>query len=311
MSSLVARFAGNVFWLGRYLERAENIARILHINETYGRDDPQGPDWHRILKLYADEDRFDLDHGDAGAAAILRFYVLDRDNPTSIASAIALARENARSVRHLISNEMWAHLNIFSSDVRALSGRDLRMENLSDAANAIIVGCQTFQGVAEGTFFRGEPWCFYQIGKYVERADETTRILDISYDRLLLDKGDAIAAVQWNLLLRSVSAYHAYRSKHPGVSRPHDIVSFLLYDREFPRAVALCVDSMTQRLRDIERRHSRRRSAKVERARRELEFSLETGPGQELTPQRLHTFLDRLQVSLGNVSNAVGDAYFH
>lgn len=310
MSSLLARFAGNLSWLGRYLERSENIARILHINETYGRDDPQGPDWRRVLRLYADEERFDETHDDASAAEVLGFYVTDRDNPGSIVSSISAARENARSVRHLISTEMWTHLNIFSSQVRALKAKDLRLANLSAVATAVINGCQSFEGIAEGTFLRGEPWCFFQIGKYLERADQTTRILDISSDRLLLDKEDTVATVQWNLLLRSVSAYHAYRGRHPGVSRPHDIASFLLYDTEFPRAVALCVDRMTSLLRDIEKRHGTRRGTKVEQARRALEFSLETGPGQELTPESLHAFLDGLQVALGRVSSVIGETYF-
>ncbi len=310
MSSLLARFAGNMCWLGRYLERAENIARILHINETYGRDDPHGPEWRRVLRLYSDEKRFDSTHDEADAASVLGFYVIERDNPASIVSAIVAARENARSVRHLISTEMWTHLNIFSSQVRALSAKDLSLANLSVVATAVINGCQSFEGIAEGTFLRGEPWCFFQIGKYLERADQTTRILDISSDRLLLDKEDTVATVQWNLLLRSVSAYHAYRGRHPGLSGPHDIAAFLLYDTEFPRAVTLCVGRVTELLQDIEKRHGMRRGTKVEEARRSLEFSLDTGPGHELTPNSLHAFLDGLQVSLGRVSNVIGETYF-
>ena len=310
MSSLLARFAGNICWLGRYLERAENIARILHVNETYGRDDPQGPDWRRVLRLYADEERFDESHDAAGAAEVLDFYVTDRGNPGSIVSAIGAARENARSVRHLISTEMWTHVNIFASEVRSLTARDLRLSNLSSVATMVINGCQTFEGIAEGTFLRGEPWSFFQIGKYLERADQTTRILDIGFDRLLLDKDDAVATVQWNLLLRSVSAYHAYRSRHPDVSRPHDIAAFLLYDTEFPRAVALCVKRMTSLLRDIENRHGSHGVAEVERARRSLEFSLDTGPGHQLTPTSLHAYLDGLQIELGRVSSVISEAYF-
>lgn len=310
MPNLLARFAANLFWLGRYLERAEFTARILYTNETYGRDDPQGPDWRRIVRLYADEERFDAIHDETTAATVLHFYIVDRDNPTSIATTISAARQNARSVRHLISTEMWTHLNIFHSDVRALNMRDLRLGNLSVVANQITTGCQTFEGIAEGTFLRGEPWCFYQIGKYLERADQTTRILDMGYDRLLLTKDDAVATVQWNLLLRTVSAYHAYRSRHPGVSRPHDIAAFLLYDKEFPRAVARCLERVTTRLRDIEKRHGRRRGSKVEEARRAVEFTLDTGPGDELTPKYLHSFLDGLQIALGDVSNAIRDAYF-
>lgn len=318
MTNLLARFAENIFWLGRYLERAENTARILHINETYGRDDPDGIDWRRILRLYSDEQRFDeaYDPGDAEdeksqeAAAILRFYITDRDNPSSIAATIRAARENARSVRHLISTEMWTHLNILSNQIRALGAKDLRPANLSNLAQQIIQGCQTFEGITEGTLLRGEPWCFYHIGKYIERADQTTRILDISSDRLLLDKDDAIATVHWNLLLRSVSAYHAYRSRHPGASKPQDIAAFLLYDPEFPRAVTLCVGMLTSRLRDIAKMHGPNRNPALENVRRKLAFALETGPGQDLTPGGLHQFLDSLQLALGKVSTAVADAYF-
>lgn len=307
---MLARFAANIFWLARYLERAENLARILHINETYGRDDPGGPDWRRVLKLYSDEKRFDATHESTEAGAVLAFYVLERDNPTSLTASIRAARENARSVRHLISTEMWTHLNIFHGQVRALKQKDIRLSNLSALACDVIHGCQTFEGIAEGTFVRGEPWCFFQLGKYIERADQTTRILDISYESLVPGAGDAVASVQWNTLLRSVCGYHAYRSRHPSASRPHDIAAFLLYDPEFPRAVALCVDRMTERLLDIERRHGGRRYPAVEEARRALEFSLATGPGKELTPRRLHKLLDSMQIALATISTAVGKSYF-
>ena len=310
MSSLLARFAENIFWLGRCLERAENIARVLHVNTTYGRDDPNGPDWRRVLRLYADEERFNASYPESNAAGALGFYLTDRDNPSSIVSAISRARENARSVRHLISTEMWTHLNVFSGQVRALNARDVRLSNLATVATQIINGCQTFEGIAEGTFVRQSAWCFYHIGKYLERADQTTRILDIAYDRLLLNKRSAVATVQWNLLLRSVSGYHAYRSKFPGILRSHEIVTFLISDDEFPRAVSLCVDRMVERLRDIERQQKRKRARPVEKTLQELDTFLEQGPGQRPTPAGLHAFLDHVQIALGNISNAVGECYF-
>ena len=310
MSSLLAPFAMNIFWLGRSLERAENIARILHVNATYGRDDPQGPDWGRVLRLYADEERFLEKHSKIDAASVLGFYFIDRDNPTSISSSILSARQNARSVRHLISTEMWAHLNIFSSEVGKVDAKELSLSNLANIATSVIKGCQTFEGITEGTFLRSQAWRFYHIGRYLERADQMTRILDIGYDRLLLSKSDAVSAVQWNLLLRSVSAYHAYRSKHPGFTHPHEIAGFLLYDKEFPRAVVLCVDRLSAHLRDIERQYGIDRGPEVEKSLRALEFSLETGPGQELTPMKLHMFLDGVQVALGNVSTAIDGTYF-
>jgi uncharacterized alpha-E superfamily protein len=205
---------------------------------------------------------------------------------------------------------MWTQINLFHGTMRAMTLRDIMLSHLSRVARELIVHCQTFDGIADGTFLRGEPYSFYQLGKYLERADQTTRVLDIGYDRLSFREPDAVSSVQWSTMLRSVSGYHAYRSRHPAASRPSDISSFLLYDTEFPRAVALCVERVTERLRDLERRHGTGRCDQLEEARRALEFELETGPGSELTSERLHKFLDNVQVSLGGVSNAIAGAYF-
>jgi uncharacterized alpha-E superfamily protein len=310
LSSLLARFAANIYWLGRYLERAESLARILDSNKTYARDRREGPDWQRILDLYADRKQFRKLYRKADTASVLAYYVLDRDNPASITSTIAFARQNARSVRHLISTEMWTHLNIFHNQIRQLTQRDIWLSNLSTSCTGIKIGCQTFEGIAEGTFFRGEEWCFYQLGKYIERADQTTRILDMGYDLISDEEGDALKSVQWNVLLRSVSGYHAYRSQYPTVSHPQDVAAFLLYDKEFPRAVALCIDQVTRQIRNLENRHGLRARPSVEENRRALEFLLETGLEQRVTPRQLHRFLDRLQSSLGAVSDAMHQTYF-
>ncbi|MGD9668929.1 MAG: alpha-E domain-containing protein [Hyphomicrobiaceae bacterium] len=310
MSKLVARFAENVFWVGRYLERAENLARILDINETYARDDPDGPDWKRVLRLYADLKRFESAHGEASAQAVLHYYVIDRDNSSSIVSCIIAARENARSIRHLISTEMWTQINIFRSDIAGLQKKDVTVANLSRVSRDVIAGCQHFEGIAEGTFLRSEPWCFYQLGKYIERADQTTRILDIGYDRLSPADESPVAWVHWNVLLRSVSGYHAYRSRHPGASSPQDIAEFLLYDDEFPRAVGLCLNRITSSLRDLARRHGSDRGARAEFARRQIEAMLEAGPGKSLTSRSLHSYLDRIQSALANMSGEIGKCYF-
>lgn len=310
MDSLLARFASNIYWLGRYMERAENLARILDINETYARSGDGSPDWRRVLDLQADSERFFDRHTTVDAATVLNFYVIDPANPTSIHATVRMARENARSLRHLISTEMWTHLNIFYNTVAKLTQRDLRASNVSAVCADIKEACQTFEGIAEGTFFRGEAWCFYQIGKYLERADQTTRILDIGFGRIADDKVDAMESVHWNVLLRSVAGYHAFRGLYPAGSQPRDVATFLLYDQEFPRAVGLCVERLSARLADLENRHGHSRHPNVEDARRELAFTLATGPGSRITPVGLHKFLDTLQVSLGIVSSAVTVAYF-
>jgi uncharacterized alpha-E superfamily protein len=113
LPSLLARFAENNFWLARYMERVENLARILDVNETFAQDGRGPEDWLPIVHLHDDTARFFASHDAASAEAVIQFYVLERDNPTSIIAAVRMARENARSLRHLISTEMWRHLNVF------------------------------------------------------------------------------------------------------------------------------------------------------------------------------------------------------
>ncbi len=309
-SSLLARFAENILWIGRYIERAENLARVLHINETYSRDQTDGPDWKRVLEIYADLEPFSKTYSTPDAASVLNYYILDRNNSSSLVESVRAARENARSVRHLISTEMWTHLNIFHGKLKRLTQRDIQLPDLSRLASSVILDCQTFEGITDGTFARGEPWCFYEIGKYLERGDQITRVLDVGFHRMSQETPDAVASVQWNVLLRSVSAYYAFRNRYPAGSQSDDIATFLLYDTEFPRSVALCVQRMTTRLRDLQMRHGLEHSVNLEKARRGLEFSLETGPGTGLDPQKLHVFLDQIQISLGHVGDAVRETYF-
>lgn len=310
MYSLLARFAENIYWLARYLERIENVARMLDINETYARDNPDGPEGKRVLDLYDDFERFSESYETSDPKSVLSFYVTDRGNPTSIISCITNARENARSVRHLVSTEMWTQINILHGHIRAVTARDIRPSNLSRTARKIVTGCQTFEGIAEGTFFRGEPWQFYHLGKYIERADQTTRILDMGCDRLFIEEGDAVAWVHWNVLLRSVSGYHAFCARHPAATSPLDIALFLLYDTDFPRAISLCMSRVTERLRDVENRHGRRPKASIEKARRHVNSLLEIDREKRLTGRRLHSHLDQVQAAIGELSDEIGKSYF-
>ncbi len=302
MPNLIARFADNAFWLGRYLERAENLARIILTNTTYARHNSGTPSWRHIVELFADQTRFIQKYEDFEARSVLSFYVLDKDNFNSLVSDIAAAREAARSLRHLISTEMWTHLNMFHSRLQALTQYDIRGDRLGRTMSAIITDCQTFEGIAEGTFIRGEACIFYQMGKYIERADQTTRILDMGYGRLGFDEDDAITSAQWHVLLRSVSAYHAFRSRHPGPINPKQIATFLLYDEEFPRAVNLCVSRFTQQFRNLQERADNGADAEVEEARLQLQKLMDSGPGLRVTPSGLHRYLDQVQKSIGNLT---------
>jgi uncharacterized alpha-E superfamily protein len=205
LSNLLARYAECIFWVARYMERAENLARILDVHETFVRDVAGRRDYSAIIRINADEERFGGRPEKAKAEEIIRFYVLDAQNPTSIISAVRWARENARVLRPLISTEMWSQLNVFHNRLLALEPRDATRTNVTRLCGWIKESCQTHAGIVDGTFYRDQGWSFYHLGKAIERADQTTRLLDIKYHGLALaqaDEGSAQDLGQWYALLR-------------------------------------------------------------------------------------------------------------
>ena len=165
---LLARYAECIFWLARFIERADNLSRILEVNETFSHDRRGAENWLSIVQLHADETPFFKQHGTATAETVARFYLADASNPTSIVSTIASARENARTLRPLVSTEMWVQLNVFFNRVRAIKPEEMRPGSLGQLLTEIKEACQKFTGITEGTFYRDQAWYFYRMGRYIE-----------------------------------------------------------------------------------------------------------------------------------------------
>jgi uncharacterized alpha-E superfamily protein len=310
---LLARHADCIFWLARYIERAENLARILDVNATFARDSKGSQEWRPIVQLNADTERFLARHSEASQDAVLRFYVTDPENPTSIVSALRNAHENARTLRPFISTEMWVQLNVFYNRMRAFGEASLSPGRLSRVFELIKEGCQTHTGITEGTFFRDQGWYFYQIGRYMERADQTTRLLDIKYHHLLPapdDVGSPVDASQWNALLRSAAGYYAYRRIHSSVFTPARVAGFMLLNPSFPRSVALCVRELGLLLTELKSRHGLRRGDEAAEELDALQALLGTLTIQEILIKGLHEFLDRIQQQLMDVTELLTAAFF-
>ncbi len=307
---LLARYAECIFWLARLVERAENLARILEVNETYGRDRSGVQDWLSIVELNGDEAAFSARHAAATAENVIRFYLMDGTNPTSILSAIGNARENARTLRPLVSTEMWVALNVFHNRLKAIEPRELAPGRLSPLLTEIKEGCQKFTGITEGTFYRDQAWYFYALGRYIERADQTTRLLDTKY-RLLSQGGFAAGEVgQWHALLRSASGYHAFRRIHSRELTPARVVGFLLFNPSFPRSVYLCVRELHAALSELKSRYGVRRGNDVAEGLDALRTILETRLTNELLQGGLHEFVDFLQRYFIELTNRLSAAYF-
>jgi uncharacterized alpha-E superfamily protein len=310
---LLARYADCIFWLARYIERAENLARILDVNETFSRDSRGGQNWRSIVQLNSDEERFSATHGTASAHSVVNFYVIDADNPTSIVSTIRYARENARTLRSLISTEMWVQLNIFYNRLVALGAADLAPGNLAPLFATVKEACQTHTGITEGTFFRDQGWYFYQLGRYIERADQTTRLLDIKYHLLLpsvSDVGSPADVSQWDALLRSAAGYHAYRRLQAGTMTPARVAGFLLLNPAFPRSVHHCMREVGQLLGEVKSRYALRHGNDAAEELDRLQAVLGTLDISAILGGGLHEFLDSIQRQLIAITRELSIAFF-
>jgi uncharacterized alpha-E superfamily protein len=312
-SSLLSRYAEAIYWMARYVERAENMARILDVHESFSRDSRGAHNWAAMVELYAAEEEFRARHADATAEAVLEFYIIDESHAGSLVSVVKQARENARALRPLISTEMWIGLNTFYNRMRALRPEDLAEERLARLCQTVKESCQTHTGITEGTFYRDEGWYFYQIGRLLERADQTTRLLDVKYHLLLPsleDVGTPLDISQWNALLRSAAGYHAFRRIQPSGMSPATVSHFLLFNPFFPRSLCACVESLDETLMRLRSFYGLKGGAAALELLDEMRAVLRDNTIETIMQRGLHEFLDWTQVRLIDVAGALGQDFF-
>ncbi|MCR9256811.1 MAG: alpha-E domain-containing protein [Alphaproteobacteria bacterium] len=311
--TMLARFADSVFWLGRYVERAENLARILDVHGAFVRDPRGTSDWSVIVDLNSDAERFDKEYDRPTASNVLQFYVLDAANPNSIAACIRGARENARTLRHVISTEMWTHLNVFHAGVKDLKRKDVRIDSLTRTCNFIKDECQRQTGISLGTLYRDEAWRFWQIGRHLERADQTTRLLDMKYRQVALveeQPGSPVDISQWNVLLRSAAGYYAFRRTRASRMTPSETARFMLLDHSFPRSIAYSVAKVEQELRDLVRFNGLDLGEEIPVKLAAAKATLETCPADRVDADWLQHFADDMQIKIADLALAIGKRFF-
>ena len=311
-SPLLTRDAEGLFWMARYLERVENLARLIDVTQTFESPGRETESWSALVAINSDGPGLQERGMAVEAANIKRFYLLDAQNPNSIPACLEAARTNARKLRPLISTEMWMQLNVFHRDVMAIDPSELDGDALSRLCRRLKEGVQAHTGITEGTFFRDQGWHFYELGRQIERADQTTRLLDIKYHLLVSgteEERRVVELTQWNAVLRAAAGYHAFRRVADAGFGPADVVAFLLTDTSFARSVALCVGQMGWHLGHLRTAYGLRDTAGVLERLEEVRGMLDE-PVQRLLPFGLHDYLDGLQRSLIGVGELIGTAFF-
>ena len=316
---MLSRVADCLYWMSRYVERAENSARLLDVNFQLMLDFENLPEavarqhWQPILSTLEHEDLFHRSYQEADADSVVEFVALAEKNPNSIRSCLSRARENARAVREQISSEMWEQINALYLYVRSDEARQTLRTSAYQFFRRIIQDSQLFIGTTDTTMTHGEGWDFVQIGKFLERADCTSRILDVKYHILLPggeQVGGTVDTVQWMAVLRSLSALEAYRKLYLGVIAPWKVAEFLILHDRFPRSLRYCVQGLDAALHRVSGAPEDRYTCEAERLSGRLRSDLDYTTTAEIFQQHgLHQYLDRLQGRLLRIDGAMHQEY--
>jgi uncharacterized alpha-E superfamily protein len=310
---LLSRVADAVYWMSRYIERAENVARFLDVNHNLMLDlahDFPGQ-WQPIVDTTGDRAVFQARYGSATRRNVVRFLAFDPAYRNSIYSCVASARENARSVRETISSEMWEQINSLYLRITDESRKPVP-ENLPELCQQVRMGCHLFQGITHGTMSHNEAWQFIALGRRLERADKTTRLLDVKYFILLpsvTDVGTPYDDLQWSAVLKSVSGFEMYRKKCGRIS-PDRIVEFLVLDNEFPRAVRSCIGLADSALHAITGTPRSEFSCASEQKLGLLRSELDFTRVESILAGGLHEFFDALQTRMNSVDDSILSDFF-
>jgi uncharacterized alpha-E superfamily protein len=310
---LLARYAEGMFWLARYVERVENIGRLIDVTQSFESTGRAAEAWYSLVRINADEEAYAKAGWSGDADQVKHFYLLDRDNPTSVKATMEAARTNARTLRPLISTEMWRQLNMFHREVMQITPQQLQGDALSHLCRRLKEGVQAHTGITEGTLFRDEAWHFYMIGRLVERADQTTRLLDIKYHQLIPahhEERRLSELTQWSAVLRAAAGYHAFRRMAPVAFTAPDVVRFMITDPAFPRSVALCIGQIDFNLTVLRTRYGLRGVAPALERVEELRAAITGRQVERVIAHGLHGFLDSVQRDLIHLSAEIGTAFF-
>ena len=300
--------------MSRYAERAGNTARLISVNLSLAIDTHNSleQEWDPIISVTGEMDRFRSTHQEVTQDKVLHFMVLDPNNPNSILSCVNRARENARSVRETISSEMWLLLNRFYHRLNKPDALEKLLDNPSKFCEVAKVQSLLFHGSAYVSISHGEGWHFSELGKQIERADNTSRILDVKYYTLLptVDMiGSYIDNMQWIALLKSASALETYKAKHQQIS-VDKVLNFLILDNHFPRSIIYCIEKADKSLHFISSSSTGSYNNKSEKKLGKIFSDLCFTSVQEIIDCGMHEYLNSFQSHMNEVGNYIYNDYF-
>ena len=306
---MLSRVAEHLYWLARYLERAENAARLVNVNAFLLLDLPRGiaPGWDHLVAITGSQQLYTERHDTYDERSVAKFLISDMANPGSILGSLTAARENCRTVREIVPRAMWEQLTelVIYAREHAQSGIGKRGRHVY--LKQIIEGSQKITGMLGSTMVRDAAYQFLRIGRNLERADMTTRIVDVRTENILPDDTSELRpfeTIQWMSVLKSLTAYHMYRRTMQVQIKRNEVLAFLFLDPQFPRSVLHCLHAVEESVGSL----------KIDRtsiqAIRALVQRLTQAKLDKLPPKKLHAFIDELQLGFTHIHACIADAYF-
>jgi uncharacterized alpha-E superfamily protein len=312
---MLSRVAEACYWMGRYVERAENVARILDVNfhSTIENTSPQpAPTWWSIVATTGDADAFFSRYPSATEDDAAEFLLLDRENPNSVLSCFTKARENARGIRDRISSEAWEELNRYYNVISRQNFDVVLMDGPYSFCRTVKNAAHLLAGVIDNTMPHDEGWLFVRAGRFLERTGMTARILDSQFNLLARPQGgpDYAGTHRWMAILKSASAYEAHRKLTSGGIGPEGVVELLLLREEFPRSALYSITEVESALLQIRSLLGLPGPGRAARAAGETAARLRYTHIDDAFLLNLHNFLDALEAACNHVGDAIAAEFF-
>lgn len=311
---MLSRVANSVYWMCRYIERAENVARFISVNLNLLLDIPvdRRLQWEPMIAITGDQQLFEELYQEYLQENVTRFLTFDRQNPNSIISSLEFARENARSVREVISAEMWEQLNRFYIELKEAEHSGFALDDQHKFFSMIKMRGHMFSGLLYSTMSHGEAWHFARMGLMIERADKISRILDVKYFMLLSQAnyvGSLYDNIQWAAVLKSASAHDMYRKRFHRIT-PKQVADFMIFDADFPRSIRHCINHAFDSLHKITGSPYGAARTGAEKYLGRLMAELNYSDIDDVADMGMHEYLDSLQARLNDVHQEIADTFF-
>ncbi|MDO3386496.1 alpha-E domain-containing protein [Gilvimarinus sp. SDUM040013] len=309
---MLSRVAERVYWMGRYMERCENVARLVDVNTKLLLDLPRGVSvgWGTLVDISGGSDFYRRDLDSADERAVMRFLLADMNNPSSLMSSITYARENARITREILPSEVYTLVNDLYLYLKDRFPKGAARGERQALLEEVIEKVQQFTGMLAGCMSHNDAYSFLRLGRNLERADMTSRIVDVGTSRILTkaleetEANEPFENILWMSVLRSLSGYQMYRQHVLDRVNAEDVVMFLVQDSLFPRSVAHCLSELSEAFDRLPN------SDNAQRVLASVRRQLKTADILQLIESGLHEYIDSIQSSIGEVHSEIADTWF-